>query len=533
MDVEINVKLGSQSSLLRTKWSWFVSIRRQYCLPVAVWLGLSFSTVMQPVHAADSPVNGASTLANIALDDSAGNYALANMQLTSAIRATKSASRRKVLRHLLGQSCQLWARALIETGDNARAIVEAEAALSLARKTGDLALESRCLGDIADAQLETGHVTVASRLMLGSSALATKSRDMTAQQFALTNESRLEAIEGNYASAAELAESALKLQSKSPDIIEHIETLDVLSRIFARLGDLNEARGTVQTALALADGAHIARLQSVALATSGYISLYTGDYAGALVDENQAYKMAVAGGFQPLAAMILMYAGAAYDQTSRSTVALTLLQQALKSAGEQDDQILQLDIYDGIGRVESHERNFDEAARDFQRSLSVGAVFHNPHAMLEIQSELGYAYLNDHRISAGLACFQSGLIAARHNGDLPIEANDLSGIGRASFMTKNYRYAALCYQQSLTIANALHNEHGVAVDECNLAEALQYLHEYAAAENYYQQSLTLATKIDSGKIVELDLENLIGLSSYLHQTALLSQYQKQMLTVKA
>ncbi len=190
------------------------------------------------------------------------------------------------------RSRQLFGRALSKSGAYQPAMDQLEAALVLARQTGDLRREGSILNNLGPVASSLGDYGKAREYYARGLDLARQAGDRYLEGSALNNLGNVAWSSGDYPAAAEIYSQAREISHEIGDLQGEAITAINLGVIAADLGDYPQAEAHHRQAWELAGSVGYRHLERVALNNLGTVIHSQGDYERALSFFHQALDLA-------------------------------------------------------------------------------------------------------------------------------------------------------------------------------------------------------------------------------------------------
>ncbi len=343
------------------------------------------------------------------------------------------------------------------TGQYEEALEAYEAALALARLTGNVQPEAVFLSDIG----------------------------RTYEQLS------------RYDEALDYYEQALELIRTVQDPYGNEATiLGSMAYVYAFRGDIETAEAFYDEALTVAQSNRDVIRQSVILSDLGTMYRDLGRFGDALDNYQQALQGTRAVGDRFNEGIVLTNIGIANRLQGRYSNALFNYELALEIARDINDPSTEAGVLSGIGAVYAAQGRYAEALQSHQQALEIRQEIGERRNEGVSLGNIGQVYLDQGRFARALELHEQSLAIFEEINDPRQTATALNNIGLAYTSLENYTLARENYDASLELlmANNSTRELGITIANVGFVDQIEGKLDEALVR--YQAALSIAREID-------------------------------------
>lgn len=342
-----------------------------------------------------------------------------------------------------------------------------ERALNAARETGDQALGSNILMDLAE----------------------------------------LQARSGDLAGAAEHLEEALDLSRQLGDLNMENQALEMLSAAERRLGRTETAmsRDGDRVRLGARSGAPTAANDAIEYGTQ-LLELHRADEARGVFEE--ALAMAKERQDAHLVQRAHGGIGIALTQLDQPAVALDHLSEALDLARQGDETRHEAQWLAAIGEALWRYNQPREAVKALQEGISAARTVREPGIEAGVLLLLGEIFGAQRQYAEARAAFETALERFQQLGQVDSQISALSSLGSLAVEARRTQNAMQYYQEALNLADESGDQEAAVRLYGRMARVAQRVGEHDAAIEALDQAVSLADELDDPTLLNTMLQRL-------------------------
>ncbi len=233
-------------------------------------------------------------------------------------------------------------------------------------------------------------------------------------------------------------------------------------------------------------------------------------------------------------ANLLYQLGFAHMRLSDYPAALAHFDQALRLAGENNDQTVQALCWRGRGDVFTEQGDFPAAQRDLEAALATFRQIGHEWGAAQTLRSLGKVAIEMKQFDAATGHYQASLELFQQLNDGWGIARSLRGLGNVAVEQGDYTRAKGLYEQGIGSFEKVGYKRGMAQLLKNLGNLAVDQRDYDTARRYYEQSLAIRRAIGYQRGIARSLAEL-GWVAYLQgdYPAAGEQYQQSLLIARA
>ncbi len=271
--------------------------------------------------------------------------------------------------------------------------------------------------------------------------------------------------------------------------------LGCLGEVYAKLGQVKQALGYYQQALAIAQELGDRGNEGGWLGRLGEACADLGQVKQAMSYYQQALAIAQEIGNRAGESAWLGRLGMAYAGLGQLEQAIGYYQQALAIAQELGNR-RQESIWLGcLGEACTDLGQYQQALAYHQQALAIDQEMGNRQGVGGDLYHLGYAYAQMGQYQQAIGYYQQAIEIDQELGDRWGEGEDLDHLGYAYAQMGQVKQALGYHQQALAIAQELGNRRGEGTALGHLGRTYAAQGQYQQALDYYQQALAIAQDI--------------------------------------
>ena len=282
-------------------------------------------------------------------------------------------------------------RSLHASGHAAQALAHYEAALRLARETGDRRHEADLLVRLGDLHANAGRLEQAEADQTRALGLARDLGDARIEANALRGLGVLDDFRGRYAQARRRYEDAIAVARRAGHLRDEGGILGNLGLLHANQGHMDEARTHFEASLAIAERVGDRQWAGNALSNLGLLHQVTGHADEARDKLSAALSIARDIGHAQLECIVLCNLGIVFEQLGSTGEAGEHYDAALQVARQLGDGRSEGQILNYLGLLQARQGRFDEA----RRALAAGEAL-----LADVSDRIGLATLMCSRAEA-------------------------------------------------------------------------------------------------------------------------------------
>ncbi|MDB5013383.1 MAG: hypothetical protein JWQ25_1585 [Daejeonella sp.] len=193
--------------------------------------------------------------------------------------------------------------------------------------------------------------------------------------------------------------------------------------------------------------------------------------------------------------------GKNFSQLGKPVEALNNYQTAIHLADNQNERQLTGKIYKNIGALHEEQKNFSQALVYYKKAEDIAIEFKDESLLADCFNNKGIVYEQQLSYQQALSVYQKALKIYKHLNKEDRIALTLNNIGIVYKYQKRYLQAIDYYNRSMQYSKKLGDRFFVAATLNNMGNVYALLHDYSKAIEHNAQSLKIAQSINATNII--------------------------------
>lgn len=193
--------------------------------------------------------------------------------------------------------------------------------------------------------------------------------------------------------------------------------------------------------------------------------------------------------------------GKSYSQLGQSIAALQSYQKAIKLAEQKNDKISIGKILKNMGALYEEQKNFDQALSYYNKSEKIAIEIKDESLLADCYNNKGVVYEQQLQYTKALEVYQKALKIYRKLKKHDRIALALNNIGIVYKFLNNYSEAINYYNLSLEFSERIGDQFFVAANLNNIGNVYALMHNYHKAIDFNTRSLKIAESINATNII--------------------------------
>jgi CHAT domain-containing protein/Tfp pilus assembly protein PilF len=376
----------------------------------------------------------------------------------------------------------------IALGDNPKAVDSLTRALSLARASGDAAMEADILTNLGLA-VSFREPRKALEYLESGLKMSRSAADRNLEAVALSDIGSVYMLMGDPRKALDYAAGAFEIKRNSGDRQGEMSILANLGTVYFALGDSHKALDTFREVLPIRRERRDKRGEGAALYYIGTCLMRLGDLDEALESFHEALPVIRQAGDRRSEGRVLTNLGSLYLEIGQPQEALKTFEQDLPVTRALKDRHQEESILTAMAHTYLQLGDAERALEYDRQALNIQRAVSDKHGEGLALADLGavYAFIGDEQKAQ--ETYRQALPLLRGSSDQGGEADTLNRLGDLLQKSGNARAARPYYERALELAAAIDDRHRRAIIEVRLGATMRALGEKQQARESLADAL--------------------------------------------